>query len=240
MAMGILIRAAMRLGYHRDARHSPSIFVLETQRRVWAVIAHMDLHTSCRVGLPRMLKEGMFDTEPPRNQLDEDFDENTKVLPLSRRFNEETSNTYSLVKHGIARGYGMIVDRTRAIDPVSYDEIMRLDVLLHDAHQQVPDFLKVRSVEGLKRGSPAMIVRKFSVDLCYQRARCVLNRKHLAPAKSGSSRYSYSAKACVDATMQILQSQSFIYEESKPNRTLYIHRWKTTSLMIHTSFWQPC
>jgi hypothetical protein len=33
--------------------------------------------------------------------------------------------------------------------------------------------------------------------------------------------------------MRILQSQSFIYEESKPNRMLYIHKWKTTSLITH-------
>lgn len=236
MAAGILVRAAMRLGYHRDARHSPTISVMrgEMQRRIWATVAHMDLQTSCRVGLPRMVKEGMFDTGPPRNLLDEDFDENTKALPPSRPFNEVTTIMYPLIKHGITRVYGMIVDQTSAIDPVSYDGIMKLDALLNDAHQQVPNFLKVRGVDDLKIGSPEIIVRKFSVDLCYQRARCVLHRKYLVPSKlSNPSQHWYSVKACVDAAMRMLQAQSYIFEESKPNMILYNHKWKTSSLMAH-------
>jgi hypothetical protein len=118
MATGLLVRAAMKLGYHRDARHSPNFSVLrgEMQRRIWASIVHMDIQTSCRVGLPRMVKEGMFDIEPPRNLLDEDFCMNTKVLPPSRPFDEATTNTYPLIKHAIMRMYGMIVDQTSSIN----------------------------------------------------------------------------------------------------------------------------
>jgi hypothetical protein len=233
MTMGIIVRAAMRLGYHRDARHSPGISVLrgEMQRRIWVTVAHMDLQTSCSVGLPRMVKEGMFDTEPPRNLLDKNFDENTKVLPPARQFEETTPSTYPLLKHATTRVYGMIVDETSSTGLSSYEEIMRLDGLLEVAHKQVPDFLKVRSVEDLKIGKPEIVLQKFSVDLCYQRARCVLHRKYIVPQRS--SRYSYSVKACVNAAMQILHSHSFIYEESKPNTRLYNHKWKISSLMTH-------
>ena len=231
--MGLVVRAAMRLGYHRDARHSPAISVLrgEMQRRIWATVAHMDLQRSCSVGLPRMVKEGMFDTEPPRNLLDDEFDKSTKVLPPPRPFEETTPRTYPMLKLAITRVYGIIIDETSSTGLSSYEEIMGQDGLLEVAHHQVPGFLKVRSMEYLKIGEPGIVLQKFTVDYCYQRARCVLHRKYLVPRRS--SRHLYSVKSCVDAAMQILHAQYFVYEEKGPNRRLYDHKWKISSLMTH-------
>lgn len=84
--LGMIVRVAMRTGYHRDPSHSPSIPPLhaEMQRRVWNTIFQLDLMISAQVSLPRALKEGQYDTSEPRNLLDEDFDENTTHLPPSR------------------------------------------------------------------------------------------------------------------------------------------------------------
>jgi hypothetical protein len=61
MVFGLIVRAAMRLGLHREPSNYPhiSVFKGEMQRRLWASILHLDLQTSLQVGLPRMLKEGM-------------------------------------------------------------------------------------------------------------------------------------------------------------------------------------
>lgn len=83
MIFGLIVRAAMRLGYHRDASHFPKIsaFKGEVQRRLWHMIVHLDLISSLQIGLPRMILENSFDTQKPRNLLDEDFDEHTIQLP---------------------------------------------------------------------------------------------------------------------------------------------------------------
>ena len=236
MIFGIIVRAAMRLGLHRDASHYPNISVLraEMQRRQWHAVAHLDLQSSCQVGLPRMIKQGMYDTQQPRNLLDEDFDDNTTVLPPSRPMRDLTAIGYSLVKHSITTVFGLIVDQANSTSPISYDDVLRLDARLLEVHEGVPEALRVRGVEDLKTGSPDMRVRKFSVDLTYQKARCILHRKFLAPTKSVPTYpHPYSTKCCVDASMRILQSQIFMHHETKPGKLLYSQKWKTSSLMTH-------
>jgi hypothetical protein len=236
MVFGTIVRSAMRLGLHRDASHYPNISMCrgEMQRRQWAAVAHLDLQTSCQVGLPRMVKEGMYDAQPPRNLLDEDFDENSTILPPSRPLTDLTPIGYSLVKHSITTVFGMIVDQANSTNPISYDDVMRLDARLHEVHRGIPDSLKVRGVEDLKIGSVDMRVRKFSVDLTYQKARCILHRKFLSPKRSMPTYpHPYSTKACVDASMQISQSQIFMHQETRPGKRLYTQRWKTSSLMTH-------
>jgi hypothetical protein len=236
MVCGLIVRSAVRLGYHRDPSNSPNISVFngEMQRRIWATAIHLDLQTSCRVGLPRMVKDGMFDTQPPRNLLDTDFDENTSVLPPSRPFSTSTALTHSLVKEAILMVYGKIVDQTSSTNTMSYDDTMRLDAELQEAQQQVPEVWKVRSIEDLKVSSGNLMVAKFLINLCYQRARCVLHRKYLVPTKlPNASPYSYSVKECVDAAMRILQSRIFIFEQSQPNHVLCNHRWQLSSLQTH-------
>jgi len=83
MVLGLAVRAALRLGLHRDDSHYSNISVFrgEMLRWIWSVMLHMDLQASPQVGLPRIIKTGTYDTQPPRNILDADFDEHTQVLP---------------------------------------------------------------------------------------------------------------------------------------------------------------
>lgn len=108
LIFALLIRAAMRLGFHRDASHYPNISVFkgEMQRRLWGSLVHLDLQTSLQVGLPRMIREGMYDTQPARNLMDEDFSENTTVLPLPRPDHELTAVGCSNIKHSITKVLG--------------------------------------------------------------------------------------------------------------------------------------
>ncbi|KAF7889055.1 hypothetical protein EAF00_009355 [Botryotinia globosa] len=86
MGFGIVVRAAMRMGMHRDASHYPNISVFrgEMQRRLWGAILLVDIQTSCQVGFPRMISEGTYDTKPPNHLLDEDLHENMVALPPIR------------------------------------------------------------------------------------------------------------------------------------------------------------
>jgi hypothetical protein len=236
MVFGLIVRAAMRLGYHRDASHFSKISVYqgEMQRRLWHMIVHLDLINSLQVGLPRMIRDGSFDTQEPRNLLDEDFDEHTTQLPPGRSNDELTSIVYTNGKHQITTVFGLIVDQSNSTSPVSYEEVMRLDKLLHESHSQLPEPLQAQSVEDLNTGLPQDRIRKFSVDLQFQKARCVLHRKWFFPKKSTAIYpYPYSMKACLDASMRILQTQIIMYGETAPQRALHEHKWKASSLITH-------
>jgi Fungal specific transcription factor domain len=64
----MIVRTALRMGYHRDARHSARIspFHGEMRRRAWAVIFGLDIIVSSQIGLPRMIKERQSDTAEPQ------------------------------------------------------------------------------------------------------------------------------------------------------------------------------
>ena len=83
-------------------------------------------------------------------------------------------------------------------------------------------------------GNPIMRLRIFSVDMTFQKARCVLHRKFFVTSKmTGTYPYPYSVKACVEASMRILQSQIAFHAETQPGRTLHTYRWRTSSLLTH-------
>lgn len=209
MCTGLLVRAAMRLGYHRDASHYPAISILqgEIQRRIWAIVCHVDLASSSAVGLPRMVMEDSFDTRYPSNLLDGDVDENTKVLPPGRPMTDVTPIGYLLLKHDMSLVLGKIVDQSNSTESIAYEDVLRLDELLQEARHRVPDNLIVRNREDLKSGSAELRMRKFSTDLIYQKSRCILHRKFLTPSRSSSeSPYPFSTKSCVDSAMAILHS----------------------------------
>jgi hypothetical protein len=217
----------MRIGYHRDASHFPNISVFrgEMQRRLWAAITYLDIQTSCEVGLPRMIKEGMSDTKPPRHLLDEDFEEHTIVLPPSRPNSEMIPIGYLLVKHRITAIFGKISDQANSTAPISYDEVMKLDKVLKNVYRETPEWLASRSIDDLKLGSLRVKFQKFSIDLCYQKARCILHRKFIVPTKP--SFHGYSMSECVDASMRILKLQAFIFHESQLGWSICHQKWTT-------------
>jgi hypothetical protein len=236
MVFGLIVRAAMRLGYHRDASHFPKISVFrgELQRRIWHMIVHLDLINSLQVGLPRMIRESSYDTQEPRNLLDEDFDEHTIQLPPARSDDELTSIVYTNAKHRITTVFGTIVDQSNSTNPISYEEVMRLDKNLHDVHQQLPESLQALNVEDINTGPPQTIIRKLSIDLTFQKARCILHRKWFFPKKSTAMYpYPYSMKTCIESSMRVLQTQIMLYSETAPNKELRDHKWKASSLITH-------
>ena len=119
--MGIFIRLAMRLGYHRDsARHSSiSPFEGEMRRRIWAIIYQLDILASFQLGLPSMIPDEYCDTHAPKNLDYSDFGPDTTVLPPSRPLSDNTAITYTIVKSKVMGVFKRIVD-TRSLFPQGY------------------------------------------------------------------------------------------------------------------------
>ncbi|OJD26040.1 hypothetical protein ACJ73_02584 [Blastomyces percursus] len=95
MALGQVVRAAMRMGFRRDPSHYPKAFTpfqAEMRRRIWAFIRQADHFCSFHIGLPSMISSTISDTEMPSNLHDLEL---TK-LPPSRSMSELTGITYML------------------------------------------------------------------------------------------------------------------------------------------------
>ncbi|KAF7897833.1 uncharacterized protein EAF01_008799 [Botrytis porri] len=234
MVFGMVVRAAMRMGMHRDASHYPNISVFrgEMQRRLWGAILLVDIQTSCQVGLPRMISEGTYDTKPPNHLLDEDLHENMLALPPIRSDYEGSPIGHALSKYRLILVFGRIFDASNLVTPISNDEVMRLEKMLLDALGEVPDFFRVRSIHDLDSGSLMFKVRKFSIEMTYLKARCFLHRKFLSEAES-LQKHSYSVKACVDSSMLILQYQNYMTNERAKGSSLRGMKWITSSLMTY-------
>jgi Fungal specific transcription factor domain len=80
---GVVIRLALRVGYHRDPDHLPgiSVFEGEMRRHTWAIIRQLDILESFQMGLPGSIQAHFCDTEIPRNLNDNDFGKATVRLP---------------------------------------------------------------------------------------------------------------------------------------------------------------
>jgi hypothetical protein len=176
--VGILVRTAMRMGYHRDPSHYPNISVLhgEMRRRIWSTIIIADIVTASQVGLPKLINESQTDTETPHNLLDEDFDEQTTELPPPRPDTEQTLMLYAIMKYRLTVVFGMITDQATLTQKVSYtDDVMRLDKLLHDTYSWTPAARRMRPTVSSVIHSSAQIWRRFALEIMFQNSRCVLH-----------------------------------------------------------------
>lgn len=126
----------------------------------------------------------------------------------------------------------MIVDQANWTCPISYEMVMKLDKQLHDIYRRTPAELRVDSFSDLVNGAPMQRIRKATLDLTFQKSRCILHRRFFFPSKStGVYPYPYSMKSCIDASMRILNMHHLVHEETKPGKALYDYRWRTSSLL---------
>ncbi|EAA63774.1 hypothetical protein AN1518.2 [Aspergillus nidulans FGSC A4] len=161
---GVIVRLAMRMGYHRDSKAFPNItpFQGEMRRRVWSFVRQADLLFSCQVGLPSMIRMADSDTELPRNLYDDDFDENCKELPPSRPPNEPTPLSYLITKSRLANVLGQAIEQTSSLQNTPYDKVIEMDSELRRARDMIPDHLLVRPFEESSLDPLGLIMSRFS------------------------------------------------------------------------------
>lgn len=232
--IGMIVRLAMRMGYHRDPKYFPKItpFQGEIRRRVWTFVRQCDILFSFQIGLPSMVRHGDCDTEIPRNLYDDEFDEETKVLPPSRPMNESTPTSYMIAKGRLAFAFGKIVESSHSVASCPYDEVMKLDNYLRDTNAALPAHLQLRSLEESMTDPVELVVQRFGLSILYNKSQCVLHRKFLGHARE-NPRYSHSRRSCVDSALKLLHHQRVLYYESKPGRRLHSAKWFVNSLTSH-------
>ncbi|KAF9774223.1 hypothetical protein IL306_007791 [Fusarium sp. DS 682] len=231
---GIAVRLAMRMGYHRDPDNYPRIspFHGEMRRRVWGVLQQLDILTSCQLGLPSLIQESQCDTRLPRNINDEDFGPDSTQLPPPRPETQGTGVLYTRVKVRMMSIFRTIFDQVSLGKTDDYNEIMALDQKLHQMHQSMPTCYKIAKLEDCFMVPPYLLIRRYNLELLFQKARCILHRHHMTKAYQ-DPKYNYSRTACVDSAMTVLGHQASILKEVQVGGLLYKDRWFLTSLERH-------
>ncbi|KAM0544011.1 hypothetical protein ACHAPJ_012036 [Fusarium lateritium] len=231
---GIAVRLAMRMGYHRDPDKYPriSVFEGEMRRRIWGVIQQLDILTSCQLGLPSLIQESQCDTRLPRNILDEDFGPETTQLPPPRPETQSTPVLYTIVKVKLMRVFRTIFNQVSLGKTENYEEIMTLDRRLHQAHQSMPPCFRIAKLEDCIMVPSYLIIRRYNLELLFQKARCTLHRHHMTKAYQ-DVQYNYSRTACVSSAMTVLGHQASILKEVQVGGLLYKDKWFLTSLERH-------
>ncbi|EFX05764.1 c6 zinc finger domain containing protein [Grosmannia clavigera kw1407] len=128
-ASGALVQDAVSVGLHRDPSHiheNVSAYNQEMRRRIWSTIQEFDMQASFDHGLPTLLSALRFDVHSPRNLADEDFDEDSTVLPPSRPPDEYTFSSY---QHLSRQSLELRLQLSRVLtgppDDLDYDQVIR-------------------------------------------------------------------------------------------------------------------
>jgi hypothetical protein len=171
------------------------------------------------------------DTLPPRNLLDEDFDEDCTELPPSRPESEMTPMSYALCKGRLSDEAGKIMAIANKLQLPPYGEVLKLDLSLREAYDKVPPQLRLDESEITVTDSPNTILKRFTVSVLFEKSQCMLHRKFLMKAREHPE-YQYSKQVGLYASMKLLHSQGLIHAAS-PGGPLALDRWFLSSLSTH-------
>lgn len=233
ISIGIIVRLAMRMGYHRDpapyAGAGITTFQGEMRRRVWSVVRFSDVLFSAQAGLPPIIHARDTNTEIPRNVYDDEIYEDMKTLPQSRPNMEATPVSYLISKTQLVDTLGDVVELVQSLTCSSYEEVMKLDQRLREQQATMAPHLKLKSMEESARDPSSLIMQRFTLDLLYLKSLCVLHRKFLAASRE-NSRLAYSRRTCIDASMTMLQHQATLHNECRQGGRLRSVKWFISSL----------
>ena len=227
LLMGVVVRLALRMGYHRDASHYGTLlspYTGEMRRRMYAVLYMSDTLTSFQLGLPAMLRSVQSDTELPHNLKDQDFGVHDTSLPPSHPLETFTSAGYSAAKLLICRVFSDAAELSHATSPPSYEHVMKVDAQLEDARSRIPPPLRAKAIEMNLYDSPEVISCCVGLDILYHKTKCVLHRRFMTSTALNPAQ-EYSRRSCISAAMQILRYHRTMAAASQPGGRLESVAW---------------
>ena len=234
--LALEVNLAMRMGYHKDPSHFPGISPLksEMRRRLWVTVLQGDILISSQMGMSRMIADWRCDTAEPRNLNDADLDQDTSELPPPRPETEMTSVLGAIARSRILRALGSISDLMANVK-CNHTEVMRADANLHEAAASVPQPFKMKSMAASITDSPQVIMSRLWIGHLIYKGQIMLHRRFVLTesASIDEGSFSYSRKACLDASIGMLSIQHILDEETRPGGQLHMMRWRISSIMNH-------
>jgi hypothetical protein len=231
-------RLAQKMGYHRDPRHLARLspFESEMRRRAWYYIEIFDMTMSAHQGIPAMINEDECDCQFPTNLLDEDFDENTAVMPPPRSDTTHIPMLFFTCKAEALRLLRPIVRNALSNRRHDLEETNRLHVRLEHSHQNVPPSLRIRTMANTSFvDQDYLIMQRFMLELQYLKGFTILHRPYLG-YKQDNPIFDKSREICVNAALRQLDLQTDYFEALQPQGRLYQSRWMFTNITLHEQF----
>ena len=224
-AFGLLIRLATRMGYHRDPDHfNLSLFEREMRRRTWSLCIQLDLLISFQMGLPSNVQFPTWDTRPPTNLLDIDFDEDTKVLPPARPDTELTDIMFYNSKHRLVEVFEKILRHALSTEAEHGASVDELDAELRRKYDALPEILRPRPMTESIVDPPYLMVTRLCVLFMFLKSMCVLHRKHVTQGRVASIQAAY------EASSELVKSFVDAYYEFQPGGQNESEMWFMSSL----------
>lgn len=235
--VGIIIRVAFRMGYHREPSKFTNIspFRGEMRRRTWMLIVSLDLITSGQVGLPRMIQPFMYDTEEPRNLLESDLYEDMVELPPSRPEIELTPLLYTISLNRVRAVNAKIMDLMHTTtQPPPYREIMELDGVLRHVYFRTAGSPQTTSCTEFELLMTLATMRRVYLKVSFLKAALMLHRPYLMIART-DARYEYSRHVCLNAAYEMLAFQRKLDAEIQPGGKLWSTGWRVITMSWYLS-----
>lgn len=146
---GTVLRLAINQGLHRDPVNFPklSVFDAEMRRRIWATVLELNVQFAIDAAMPPLLALEDFDTRPPSNLDDDDFDQTTSSLPSEQPMDCCTTSSLQIL---LSKSFPTRLRIARTINdcasPQSYETALRLgrdlNTLCKEMSMQFQKFLQ--------------------------------------------------------------------------------------------------
>lgn len=241
IVMGVIVRLALRMGYHRDPGHYPKItaFQAEMRRRTWGLTNMLDVLMSFSLGLPSMVRTIASDAKPPANLLDRDFNPTMTFLPPDRGRHELTPSMYIRTKLTIMNVFAQAVELSHATSPPTFEVVQALAASLEEARSSVPPALQMPDISELVTDPAEQLMYRFNIDLLYSKCRIVLYRRYmLVPITELSEQEQQKGigearDACIKSARRVLNHHHTIYEATKKGGQMESLGFYMESIAVH-------
>jgi hypothetical protein len=211
---GQLIRDGIAVGLHREPSHMGgkiTVYNQEMRRRIWATVQEFDMQASFDHGLPTLVSQLHFDTNPPRNLDDEDFDENTTALPPSKPAKDYTFSSFqNLARQSLPLRLELSRLLTGPLSEIDYDQVIRYTNDLTHEIDALPSWdMNLENNNGTKK-NPLIAYTLLHVQL--RQYIIPLHQPYLKLRKQ-NSKYQYSEIIYYNAARDIVLLHDKLYEQ---------------------------
>ncbi|KAJ4328994.1 hypothetical protein N0V84_000566 [Fusarium piperis] len=234
LVLGVILRLALRMGYHRDPAQFPKLSPTECEirRRVWATLYISDTMVSMQIGVPKMIQEGQWDTRDPLNLSDEDFNENTVELPAPRGDDQQTPIFFVIARYKMAKVMGVMVD---IINATHYDPVKAAGAaeLLKATYDSLPPILKLGS--GGPTDHHRTIMHRYVLAIQLHQAEMLVHLRCMTtpPQEDDFTRPDSSLNILLNAALKLLEYGGLLRQEAQPGGPLWSVRWKFSSTLTY-------